>query len=187
MIAKYIYDKYNVKKVLDYSAGWGARCIAALSVGAEYYGIDPLTSDRINKIIEYYNGVGKCVSDCSEKADYSIFPEVDLCFSSPPYFDLEIYADTNQSSDYKDYTDWLEKYWKATVEKCYKKSKYFSFMAVEKVRKFNLLEDMNKICLASGGKLIEKIPIKTSTGHLSAKKKTGRIDKKTEHILVYKV
>ena len=188
LIAKYIYEKYNVKKTLDYSIGWNARCIAALSLGIEYYGIDPLTADRTNEMIKYFGGTGDCISGCSEKLDYSIFPNVDLCFSSPPYFDLETYSnDPTQSSQYKAYTDWLELYWRETVKKCYDKCKFFSFLAVEKVRKYDLLADMSRICLEEGGVLVEDIPIKTSLNHLSGKSKSKKVDKKTEHVVVFKV
>jgi len=188
MIAKYIYSKYNVKKTIDYSSGWGARCVAALSLGIEYYGIDPLTSGKINEMIKYFNGFGKAVDGCSEKLDYSVFPSVDLSFSSPPFFDLEIYAeDDKQSSHYTNYNEWLEKYWTETVKKCYNKSNYFSFMAVEKVSKNNLLDDMKSVCEKEGGTFAEAIPVKTSTNHLSNKKTTGRVSKKTEFLIVYKV
>jgi hypothetical protein len=188
MIAKYIYTKYGVRKTLDYSSGWGARCVAALSLGIEYYGIDPLTAAPINEMIEYFNGAGKVIDGCSEVLDYSVFPGVDLAFSSPPFFNLELYADDErQSSHYSGYDNWLELYWRATVQKCYEKCKYFSFLAVEQTGKHNLLNDMRDICVAAGGKEIEDIPIKTSTNHLSKKRATGKVDKKTEHLMVYEV
>jgi len=188
LIAKYIYSKYSASKVIDYSAGWGARALAALSLGVEYYGIDPLTSAKVNEIIKYFGGTGKVIDGCSESIDYNAFPSVDISFSSPPFFDLEIYAnDDKQSSHYSNYSEWLDKYWNETVKKCYEKSKYFSFTAVEKVGKNNLLADMKKICVDAGGKFAEEIPIKTSTNHLSNKKTTQRTTKKTECLVVYKI
>jgi hypothetical protein len=188
MIAKYIYAKYGVKKVIDYSCGWGARCIAALSLGVEYYGIDPLTSDRINDMIKYFGGTGFSVLGCSEQEDYSVFPDVDMCFSCPPYFNLEIYStDETQSSHYDEYSIWLENYWRPTVKKCYPKCQKFSLVAVEKVGKNDLLQDMMKICEEEGGKLLESIPIKTSAGHLSNKATTKKTTKKTESVVVYEV
>jgi hypothetical protein len=188
MIAKYIYEKYKVKKTLDYSCGWGARCVAAMSLGVEYYGLDPLTADRINAMIKYFGGAGFVSSGCSESTDYGVFPDVDLAFGSPPYFDLEIYAaDETQSSHYTKYEDWLEKYWRETVKRCISKCKYFSFVGVEAVKKLSLLEDMGLVCEEEGCKLIESIPIKTTKGHLSGKKQSGSIDKKTEHIQIYEV
>ncbi len=188
MIAKYIYAKYNTKKTLDFSCGWSARCVAALSLGIEYYGIDPLTAEKINETIKYFGGTGKCIKDCSESADYSVFPQVDLCFSCCPYFNIEIYSnDTTQSSNYGDYQDWLDKYWKATVLNCYQKTNYFGFVAMENVRKFSFLADLMKICSDCGGVLVEDTLISAARSHLSGKKKSGQVNKKTEHLVVYKV
>ena len=188
LIAKYVYEKYKVKSTIDYSCGWGARCVGALSLGINYYGIDPLTYDRINQIIKYFNGSGVALGDGSESLDYSVFPDVDMCFSCPPYFDLEIYSnDEKQSSQHKKYENWLEKYWEPTVEKCFGKCSYFGFVAVKNVRKYNLLDDMSAVCLKNGGVLIEDTPIKVSKSHLSGKAQSKNVDKKTEHLLVYKV
>lgn len=188
MIAKFVYDRYKAKKTIDFSAGWAARCVAALSSDVEYYGIDPFTSDLVNKTIKYFNGKGRCVKSGSETFDYSQFPNVDICFSSPPYFDIEIYSDdVNQSSQYSDYQDWLDYYWKETVKRCYEKTKYFSFLAVNQVRKFDLLEDMCEICEGIGGELVESLPVSVAKGHLSGKRKTGKVKKKTEFLVVYKV
>ena len=74
-----------------------------------------------------------------------------------------------------------------TVKRCISKCKYFSFVGVEAVKKLPLLEDMGLVCEEEGCKLIESIPIKTTKGHLSGKKQSGSIDKKTEHIQIYEV
>ena len=188
LIAKYVYDKYNVKKTIDYSCGWGARCAAALSLGIEYYGIDPLTFERINKIINYFGGKGFAVGKASENFEYSWFPEVDMAMSCPPYTDYEIYSmDERQSSSYVEYNDWLTKYWQETVKRCYEKCKYFAFIAVENVGKHELLEDMRNICSREGGKVIEDTLISVSRGHLSGKAKTKQVCKKTEHLMVLEV
>lgn len=186
LIAKFIYDRYNVKKTIDYSSGWGARAMAALSLGIEYYGIDPLTHEKINKIIKHFGGIGRCVGEGSEVLDYSVFPDVDMCFSCPSYFNLEIYSEDNtQSTRFDQYNDWLKKYWAETVKKCMPKCKYFSFIAVENVRKHELLKDMCEECESAGMKLIEKIPIKVAKSHLSGKKQSKQTSKKTEQLVVY--
>jgi hypothetical protein len=187
LIAKYVFQKYDVGSVLDYSCGWGARCVAALSAGVSYYGIDPLTSDRVNDIIAYFGGTGFSVKSGSEVLDYSVFPAVDMCFSSPPYFDLEVYSmDPAQSSSYG-YSDWLKLYWEETVRRCSAKCKWFSFVAVERVGKHDLLNDMRVVCEGLGLKLVEDLAIKTARGHLSGKVKSGVTSKATEHVLVFEV
>jgi hypothetical protein len=43
----------------------------------------------------------------------------DVVFFSPPYYELELYPGKNQStSTYKTYEEWLEGYWRKTIELC---------------------------------------------------------------------
>lgn len=45
--------------------------------------------------------------------------QVDAVLFSPPYYDLEIYSDGEQSfASFPDYQDWLEGYWAETVKLC---------------------------------------------------------------------
>jgi hypothetical protein len=45
----------------------------------------------------------------------------DVVFFSPPYFQLEVYPGTRQSTfRYKTYEEWLQKYWKVTLKLCYR-------------------------------------------------------------------
>uniref|UniRef100_A0A6C0D463 DNA methylase N-4/N-6 domain-containing protein n=1 Tax=viral metagenome TaxID=1070528 RepID=A0A6C0D463_9ZZZZ len=78
----------------------------------------------------------------------------DVVFFSPPYYKLEMYAGTEQSTTrYKTYEEWLEKYWHTTIQlcwhvlqkggrMCYILSGYGSENTKEQ---YDLLDDMNKI------------------------------------------
>ena len=80
--------------VLDFSAGWGGRCLGAMAYGIPYVGIDA------NKNMEKsYNDMIalvkpekdiKMIFKPSESVDFSKF-KYDLIFTSPPYFMLEEY------------------------------------------------------------------------------------------------
>jgi len=83
----------------------------------------------------------------------------DAVFFSPPYYELELYPGTNQStSAYTSYDDWLVKYWTKTVElchhvlkkggkMCYILSSYgCSGSARCADKEFDILKDMNAIC-----------------------------------------
>ena len=54
----------------------------------------------------------------SERWDLSRYHnQVDAVLFSPPYFNLEIYDSPDQSyTNYPNYTDWLERYWAATIQ-----------------------------------------------------------------------
>lgn len=99
--AKYLYKKYNAKKVLDPTAGWGGRMIGAWALGIPYVGFD--TNE---KMILAYQDMVQDLLDVSDKLemDCDISMNFDSCLSadfsqidydfvltSPPYINLEVY------------------------------------------------------------------------------------------------
>lgn len=204
IIAKYIYNKYLAGEisptVYDFSAGWGARCLAAMSLRYNYIGVDPLTSDNINDMIKFYKnskelyipGSHICYNVCSQdEVLYELLPDnIDLAFSCPPYFNLEVYSkDTTQSyNQYSNYNDWLEYYWRPTIKICHNKLKdngKLIFIIKDRYGKLNLKEGMEKIIFEEGFEFVESLQYKTSVNHLSNKVNTGRNIKNNEYILTY--
>jgi hypothetical protein len=98
MIAKYVYSTLKPKvAILDFSAGWGGRLLAAMSMGIPYIGIDANTKleKSYEKMIETYEPTAKksdirLIFKPSEQVDFSKF-KYDLVFTSPPYFMIEEY------------------------------------------------------------------------------------------------
>ena len=92
--AQWIYRLFEAKGVLDFSAGWGGRCLAAMSMGIPYVGVDA------NRNLEpAYRAMIRAAAPTarttmlfqpSETVDFSKF-EYDLIFTSPPYFMIEEY------------------------------------------------------------------------------------------------
>ena len=204
IIAKYIYNKYLAGEisptVYDFSAGWGARCLAAMSLRYNYIGVDPLTSDNINDMIKFYKnskelyipGSHICYNVCSQdEVLYELLPNnIDLAFSCPPYFNLEVYSkDATQSyNQYSNYNDWLEYYWRPTIKICHNKLKdagKLVFIIKDRYGKLDLKEGMEKIIFEEGFKFVESLQYKTSVNHLSNKVNTGRNIKNNEYILTY--
>lgn len=190
-VLKYLYHRYAKESVLDYSAGWGARALAAASLNLNYYGIDPLTADDVNRMINDF-GKGFCNKGGSEVIEsYENIPEVDCCLSCPPYFVLEIYShDENQSvSKFSEYNEWLEKYWRMTVKNCLtklKKEGYFILIMIEKYKKYDLGLDMSKILIEEGLVPVEVLEYKTVKNHLSHKKVTKEVTKSSEKVYVFR-
>lgn len=191
-VAKFLYNKYvpDNGKVFDYSAGWGARLLGAMSLGLEYYGTDPHTYKELNNILEYYGGKGRIFDQCSEDSNfYHLIPNVDFVMSSPPYFNLEIYCDESSQSynRHDNYEKWLNDYWKETVYNSIgllNANGKFCFIAVGQVGKMNLYQDMLNICTNIGLKVEEELCFKTSNSHLSGKRKTKKVTKITEKVCV---
>lgn len=188
-IARYVYNKYRAKSTIDFSAGWAARAVGAISLGVEYWGLDPLTYKEVNRALKHYNSPGQVFGAASEKFDYSIMPDVDIAFSCPPYYKLEIYdpdSERQSVNAWSSYDMWLKGYWKNTVKRIWPKCKYFAFVAIQKACGENLLEDMKAICNTMGGEIVEENPLLVSKSHLSGKAKTKKSQKSTEHLVVWK-
>lgn len=113
--------------VYDYSAGYGGRLLGMTTskMKFNYTGIDPNTETvgYLNYLSDLiYDSVGNrgvIVKSVSE--EYR--PEnVDLAFSSPPYFNLEKYSDepTQCMNRYKTLDEWFEGYAAPTMRNIYK-------------------------------------------------------------------
>ncbi len=124
-VAKSIYDIFKPTHILDMSSGWGDRLIAAIAYGeasgvnVKYSGFDPNSSLKdgymniINELApENKRGNFNVRTEPFETADLTDIKDVDLFFSSPPYFDFEVYTDeeTQSINNYKTYPDWLVRF-----------------------------------------------------------------------------
>lgn len=139
-----LIDLWKPKRILDFSAGRGARLMAALSRPSVelYCGVDPdpavhnAYDDMIRYVNEYNTTHNKqniseyrLIQDAFEEVSESqLDPDgkgFDLVFTSPPYFDLEIYSDspdnTKQSIvQYPNITNWLGKFMFPSIQKAWK-------------------------------------------------------------------
>jgi hypothetical protein len=95
--AKYLYKKFGATSVLDPTAGWGGRMLAAWSLGIPYIGFD--TNEKMKTAYEDMMEEMACMDgpcdltmrfEDSLTADWSGI-EYDFVLSSPPYINLEIY------------------------------------------------------------------------------------------------
>ena len=92
-----IYKKYKATSVLDFTAGWGSRMVAAAALGINYTGIDANKNlsdgyKKIQKLIKpHTNSKIHMTFDKAENVDFSKLPKYDFVFTSPPYEYLEVY------------------------------------------------------------------------------------------------
>ena len=114
-------------KVYDYSAGYGGRLlgITTSKMVYNYTGIDPNTETvgylkYLNQLIhDSIGNSGQIIQAVSEEYE----PEdVDLAFSSPPYFNLEKYCDepTQCMNRYTTLDEWFEGYVVPTMQNIHK-------------------------------------------------------------------
>lgn len=119
--AKRLYCTLAPKKgVLDFSAGWGGRCLGAMAYGVPYIGIDANvnmkpTYERMIKTLEPVTKVTMTFQP-SETVDFSTFT-YDLVFTSPPYFTLEEYENM---PEYGSKEGFLDKFFRPVVLNAWK-------------------------------------------------------------------
>ena len=105
--------------ILDFSAGWGGRCLAAMALGIPYYGFDANTNlaPAYRRIVQTYDPAArvKMTFMPSERADFSGL-KYDLIFTSPPYFMIEGYE---KMPRYESDAAFLEKFFKPVVDKAW--------------------------------------------------------------------
>jgi len=97
-----VLNFFKPKKYLDFSSGWGDRLIGAMAYGCEYQGVDPseCVSNVYPEIVKYfgfskkkYNVIKKGFEDVNLKKS-----KYDLVFTSPPFFGLEVYQNSESQS-----------------------------------------------------------------------------------------
>jgi hypothetical protein len=185
-VAKEIYSHW-VKDgdiVYDYSAGYGGRLLGfyASGVKAKYIGTDPNT--------ETYKCLIKMCDDFNINADIYNVPsenfipdcDINFAFSSPPYYDHEIYTDedTQSYNKFPDYEDWLNNYWRITVKyikRSLAKNGVFAVnagnFANKKMTKIH--NDINNIVKEEGFRLVDSWNLVTRKSHFT-KNKTPKLE-----------
>lgn len=151
--AKDIYERYwdgeNRLNILDTSMGFGSRMSASLLSGHNYCGFDPNQS-LFKKLCEYKNWLvdqGIVEEDrrvglyCggSEVFRPELFELFDVSFTSPPYFNLEVYSNDKgaSSSNYDNYMAWVKEFVKPTVYNtyCYLKTGGYAMINIKNINK----------------------------------------------------
>ena len=131
--AKALYDYFDVKNVLDFSAGWGDRLAGFYaSLNTELYvGLDPRVENHpiYHKQAQYYDKLLTMFENekkvffhdsPAEDFDYSEYNDTfDIVFTSPPYFNVERYSydDTQSWVRYKTINDWNKDFLHKAIEK----------------------------------------------------------------------
>lgn len=153
LTARLIYEKYLGEFdqddfiVYDMCSGWGGRLLGALSsnLRIHYVGTDVNSNNKGS-----YEALGKFYNNnCGGKNSYEMFDvgcevinqnknfqkykgRLDLCFTSPPYFDREQYSDDDEQSyrKYPNYSDWVNGFLNDMISICYEYLKEERYMII---------------------------------------------------------
>lgn len=94
LIAKWLYCKYAPRHaILDFSAGWGGRCLGAMALNIPYIGIDTNANlqPAYERMVRELDSSANVVMRFEDSAgvDYralAVQRKYDMVFTSPPYF-----------------------------------------------------------------------------------------------------
>eukprot|EP01117_Protostelium_nocturnum_P013643 TRINITY_DN5101_c0_g1_i1.p1 TRINITY_DN5101_c0_g1~~TRINITY_DN5101_c0_g1_i1.p1 ORF type:complete len:514 (+),score=164.61 TRINITY_DN5101_c0_g1_i1:94-1635(+) len=175
-LVKSVYRHFGAKRILDISAGWGDRLFAAICHGSEFY----LAADP-NLGLEkgHSNIIQRLCADSNEMDRFKIirkpFQEItaeeiekeaggkesfDLVFTSPPFFDFEIYTENEGQSvkSYPQLEDWIVHFLFASIEKSWKQLKRGGHLAlhITDVFKTKICSAMNYFAMSLENARIEK-------------------------------
>ena len=165
-VAKFLYNKFgNNGVVWDMSCGWGGRMLGFLSSNCKkYIGTDPSTKTfkGLNDLKKDYEYVNKEI-ELHNIGSEEFIPEknsLDLCFTSPPYFDTEKYSNEKTQSYIKYNTEdlWIDGFLRKTIKNCYyglKKDGYMIINIANVKTAPNLESSVVKISLEEGFKYID--------------------------------
>lgn len=143
VLCEICYRWFNVDggKILDPFAGGSVRGIVANVLGYEYLGID-LSEKQIQANYDNANELVcdmaklNWVNDDSINVDKYVDDEsVDMIFTCPPYYDLEVYSDKENDLSNMSFED-FEKAYTTILKKCFKKLKNnrFGIIVISDVR-----------------------------------------------------
>lgn len=157
-LAKAIVSSYPGETVLDPCAGWGGRMLGTVAAGKKYIAFEPNVETYDNLIqlaefldiknqIEIYN-VG------SEHMNNYLTKKVDIILTSPPYFNLEIYADGKAQSEnqYSSYESWCDGWLETVITNAISNlnDSGVSCWNVHNVGKMKMIEDVRNIHTKNG-------------------------------------
>lgn len=174
-----IYDLYGKNKnVWDMSAGFGGRLLGAIKANVKkYIGTEPCTEtfnglNNIKKFIldntKYCNKSKIELYKCGSEEYIPEKDSLDLCFTSPPYFNTEKYSN-EETQSYKKYptkNEWINGYLKETIKNCYTGLKEDGILAINiaNVKSYNNLEeDCIRVAKESGFDLFNTIKYSLSS------------------------
>lgn len=187
--AKYIVERYSEPgdTVGDYSCGFGGRLLGTMSCGRKYIGTDPLTTLELEKMAEFlkFDKKNYKLIDIGSEDYRGEENSIDLYWSSPPYYDLEIYSDKLNQAYNKGREYFYNVYWRKTLENVkymLKKDKWFGVNV-----SFNEYK-MVQIAEEYFGQVIEKIELVSNRPHMLPVKNNSQINKtkKVEYIYMFK-
>ena len=130
--AQAIYERFMPEGGItwDMSGGYGGRLLGAIKTHINYIATEPAkeTFDGLTQIAKDWGNQSNLFGieqrlEIIQSGSEDYVPEedsLDLCFTSPPYFDTEKYSneDTQSYKKFPKKVDWLEGFLRKTIQNC---------------------------------------------------------------------
>lgn len=146
-ITTYIIDYFNCRKMLDFSSGWGDRLLGAIVRDIEYVGIDANKDLKYghDEIIKTFGDKNKhrIIYNYAEDVNYDdLDDDFDICFTSPPFFNVEIYSEDIKLAD--SYVVWMKDFLFKVLNEVWKKIRVGGHLCIHfgDTKVYNLVEPM---------------------------------------------
>jgi len=165
--AQAIYERFmpDGGTTWDMSGGYGGRLLGAIKTHINYIATEPAkeTFDGLNQIAKDWGNQSNLFGtkqrlEIIQSGSEDYVPEkdsLDLCFTSPPYFDTEKYSneDTQSYKKFPKKVDWLEGFLRKTIQNCARGLKRYRYLIINiaNVSSFDTLEEeTGNIVLSEG-------------------------------------
>ena len=176
-----IYDKFAKGGVVwDMSGGWGGRLLGAITAGVDTYIATEPSSKTCAGLVELATDfAGDMKYQIWKMGSEEYLPEpnsLDLCFTSPPYFDLEKYSDepTQSFIKYSGKNEWVEGFLRKTFENCYyglKKDKCMIINIADVKGKHNINLEKETVIVAESVGFKHILTLKLALSNVNMKNK----------------
>lgn len=183
-IAKYLALRYSQENdvVLDFSCGFGGRLLGTMAANRKYIGTDPWTTNELEIMAQFLEFDKSRYTLINSGSEYYLGDKnsVDFSYSSPAYFDQEVYSpDLSQAySMGEDY--FYGTYWNKTLDNVkymLKPDKWFGLNVKGVPRMLEMAEK-------TFGPVVEQIALRTVKSHLTKSLATGI--EKNEYVYMFK-
>jgi hypothetical protein len=173
-----VYDAFAKDGVVwDMSGGWGGRMLGAIASGVKSYTCtEPsrLTASGLVALREDFGtGIDINIIELGSEDYCPDRKSLDVCFTSPPYFNLEKYSDEPSQSyvKYPEKDAWIEEFLRETFENCRYGLKDDGVMLINiaDIRGNELETDMINVAEQVGFKIVKKIKLALSNINLRDK------------------
>ena len=183
LVARAIIDRFSMPggDVLDFCAGFGGRLLGSLTLNRHYIGVDAsgLQVNGSKKMVKALRRISVGSAELHHASAEDFLPSVparsvDLVFSSPPFFNTELYGEepTQSTQRYPSYRDWAHSFLRVVILEAHRISRPGGFFVINVAdsRKFQLRTDTLRFAIPVFGmpKIMRLVmhsrPLQRSTG-----------------------